>query len=192
MLRGHAAATCAMSAVVREALFRDIIGFIPVYPAVFTFGLWFGYSQLGWSWLETSGGLAADRALADYGEDLCHLRCLRLHQRGSVSMPLALLGAVMTLVKLAAFVAEGALTLAIVTAATIRIYDAPISTGGAACWRWRSRSRRLRSSPVSVSGPSCIASRRRRGGITTLSRRESHTSCRSTSTRTMPGEGITC
>ena len=53
MLRGHGAAACAMSAVVREALYRDIIGFIPVYSGVFMFGLWYGYSQLQWSWLST-------------------------------------------------------------------------------------------------------------------------------------------
>ena len=51
MLRGHASASCVMSAVVREAIFRDIIGFIPVYTGVFAFGLWFGASQLGWAWL---------------------------------------------------------------------------------------------------------------------------------------------
>ena len=133
MLRGHAAAACAMSAVVREALFRDIIGFIPVYTGVFTFGLWFGYSQLGWSRLETVWwALPLTALLADYGEDLCHLRSLRLHQKGKrPSYPLAGLGAVMTAVKLSAFIAEGALTLVIVTAATVRIYGAPDAYG----WR---------------------------------------------------------
>jgi uncharacterized protein (DUF2235 family) len=133
MLRGHAAASCAMSAVVREALYRDIIGFIPVYTGVFTFGLWFGYAQLGWSWLEvTWWALPLTALIADYGEDFCHLRCLRLHRHGkAVPMGLALLGSLMTWIKLTSFVAECVLTLAICTAATLRIYDAPDSYG----WR---------------------------------------------------------
>jgi uncharacterized protein (DUF2235 family) len=133
MLRGHAAARCAMSAVVREALYRDIIGFIPVYTGVFTFGLWFGYSQLEWSWLQILWwALPLTALVADYGEDLCHLRCLRLHQKGKhPSIAHALVGSVMTWVKLIGFFGEGALTLAIVTAATIRIYQAPDDYG----WR---------------------------------------------------------
>ena len=133
MLRGHAAARCAMSAVVREALFRDIIGFIPVYTGVFTFGLWFGYSQLEWSWLQSLWwALPLTALVADYGEDLCHLRCLRLHQKGKCpSIAHALVGSVMTCVKLIGFFGEGALTLAIVTAATIQIYQAPVGYG----WR---------------------------------------------------------
>ena len=133
MLRGHAAARCAMSAVVREALYRDIIGFIPVYTGVFTFGLWFGSSQLEWSWLQILWwALPLTVLLADYGEDLCHLRSLRLHQKGHhPSIGLALVGGVMTWVKLIGFIGEGALTLAIVTAATIRIYEIPTDYG----WR---------------------------------------------------------
>ncbi len=133
MLRGHAAARCAMSAVVREALYRDIIGFIPVYTGVFTFGLWFGYSQLEWSWLQILWwALPLTALVADYGEDLCHLRCLRLHQKGKCpSIAHALVGSVMTWVKLIGFFGEGALTLAIVTAATIKIYQAPVGYG----WR---------------------------------------------------------
>jgi uncharacterized protein (DUF2235 family) len=133
MLRGHAAARCAMSAIVREALYRDIIGFIPVYTVVFTFGLWFGVSQLGWSWLDpTWYVLPLTALLADYGEDLCHLRCLKLHQKAKLpSMGLALVGALMTWVKFASFFAEGLLTLTILGAATLRIFAAPEMYG----WR---------------------------------------------------------
>jgi hypothetical protein len=133
MLRGHGAARCAMSAVVRETLYRDMIGFIPVYAGTFVFGLWFGQSQLGWSWLGAAWwALPLTTALADYGEDICHLRCLRLHQRSRVpSIGLVLLGAVMTAVKLVGFYGSAALTLAITTAATMRIYEAPDAYG----WR---------------------------------------------------------
>ena len=133
MLRGHAAAKCVMSAVVREALFRDIIGFIPVYTGVFAFGLWFGASQLGWAWMETVWwAVPLTAAIADYGEDLCHLRCLRLHQKNRhPSVGLALLGASMTWVKLAGFTAAALLTLAVLAAATVRIYEVPDAYG----WR---------------------------------------------------------
>jgi uncharacterized protein (DUF2235 family) len=133
MLRGHATARCVMSAVVREALYRDMIGFIPVYTGVFTLGLWFGFSQLGWSWLATLWlTLPLTTALADYGEDICHIKCVRLHERGRISpIWLAIFGSLMTWVKLVGFIGAGLLTLATVTAATVRIYDAPDSYG----WR---------------------------------------------------------
>jgi hypothetical protein len=133
MLSGHARARCAMAAVVREALYRDIIGFIPVYSGVFMFGLWFGYAQLGWSALATIWwALPLMTAAADYAEDLCHLRCLRLHQQGKLpSITLALVGSLMTWVKLGGFVAEALLTLAIGTVATVRIYEEPMLYG----WR---------------------------------------------------------
>jgi uncharacterized protein (DUF2235 family) len=133
MLRGHAAARCAMSAVVREALYRDIIGFIPVYSGVFAFGLFFGFSQLGWSWLATLWYvLPLTALLADYAEDVIHLKCLRLHQKAKTpSISLALVGGVMTWVKLAGFIGEGVLTLVIVGAATLRIFEAPVGYG----WR---------------------------------------------------------
>jgi uncharacterized protein (DUF2235 family) len=100
MLRGHAAARCAMAAVVREALYRDIIGFIPVYSVTFMFGLWFGYAELGWTSLQTLWWLLPLTTLvADYGEDVCHLRSLRV------------------------------LTLLIVAAGTLRIYAAPLGYG---------------------------------------------------------------
>jgi len=122
-----------MTAVVREALYRDIIGFIPVYSAVFMFGLWFGYAQLGWSSLETIWwALPLTTAAADYGEDICHLKCLRLHQRKKLSsIALALVGSLMTWVKLGGFISEALLTLAIGTVATARIYEAPMLFG----WR---------------------------------------------------------
>jgi hypothetical protein len=133
MLRGHAAATSVMTAVVREALFRDIIGFIPVYTGVFALGLWFGASQLQWPWLTPLWwALPLTTALADYGEDLCHLRCLRLHEkRQRPSIALALLSAVMTWIKLVGFFGAAALTAWIITAATYRIYQVPDSYG----WR---------------------------------------------------------
>jgi hypothetical protein len=70
--------------------------------------------------------------VADYAEDICHLRCLRLHRKGKMaSVPLAATGTLMTWIKLTGFISEGLLTLAIVTAATLRIYEMPHEYG----WR---------------------------------------------------------
>jgi hypothetical protein len=100
---------------------------------VFAFGLWFGFAELGWSRLDTLWyAVPLATALADYGEDIVHLRCLRLHRKAKLpSFPLVFAGSVMTWVKLAGFLTEGALTLIIVGAATLRIYNAPIGYG----WR---------------------------------------------------------
>jgi hypothetical protein len=123
----HKSDTCRMRAIVRETLYRDIIGFIPVYSVVFTFGLWFGAWQLGWTWLQ---GLwlvvPLIAASADYIEDVCHLRFLKLHERNEhPSLPLTWLGAAMTSTKVVAFSLEGLLTFVIVIAATLRVHDAP-------------------------------------------------------------------
>jgi hypothetical protein len=70
--------------------------------------------------------------VADYTEDLVHLRCLRLHEKNqSPSSRLALFGAAMTFVKMLGFLAGGALTMIITAAATLRIYAAPEMYG----WR---------------------------------------------------------
>ncbi len=126
-------AGCRMRAIVRETLYRDIIGFIPVYSLVFAFGLWFGAWQLQWAWLQ---GLwlvvPLTAATADYIEDVCHLHYLKLHEQNRApSLLLTWLGAAMTLIKLIAFVAEGLLTFVIVIVATIRIHAAPEMYG----WR---------------------------------------------------------
>jgi uncharacterized protein (DUF2235 family) len=124
---------CRMRAVVRETLYRDIIGFIPVYTLVFAFGLWFGAWQLGWLWLQSVWLIVPLTAAAvDYIEDICHLRYLELHERNEApSLLLTWLGAAMTLIKLIAFIGESALTFLIVIVATLRIHSAPAPYG----WR---------------------------------------------------------
>jgi hypothetical protein len=131
--RPHRSAGCRMRAVVRETLYRDIIGFIPVYSLVFAFGLWFGAWQLGWTWLEGLWlAVPLTAAIADYIEDVCHLRLLRLHERDErPSAPLTWLGAAMTLIKFVAFCGEAILTFVIVIVATLCVHDAPEMYG----WR---------------------------------------------------------
>jgi uncharacterized protein (DUF2235 family) len=123
----HTLDTCRMRAIVRETLYRDIIGFIPIYSLVFTFGLWFGAWQLGWAWLHSLWLVVPlIAASADYVEDVCHLRFLKLHERNEhPSLFLTWLGAAMTSIKVVAFSVAGVLTFVIVIAATLRIHDAP-------------------------------------------------------------------
>jgi hypothetical protein len=122
-----------MRAIVRETLYRDMIGFIPVYSLVFAFGLWFGAWQLGWTWLQGLWLIVPlIAASADYLEDVCHLRFLKVHEGDEYpSLFLTWLGAAMTSIKVVALSVEGALTLVIVIAATLRIHETPQPYG----WR---------------------------------------------------------
>jgi uncharacterized protein (DUF2235 family) len=124
---------CRMRAIVRETLYRDMIGFIPVYSLVFAFGLWFGAWQLGWTWLQGLWLIVPlIAASADYLEDVCHLRFLKVHEGDEYpSLFLTWLGAAMTSIKVVALSVEGALTLVIVIAATLRIHETPQPYG----WR---------------------------------------------------------
>jgi hypothetical protein len=125
--RPHKSAGCRMRAIVRETLYRDIIGFIPLYSLVFAFGLWFGAWQLGWTWLQGVWLLIPlTAASADYVEDICHLQLLTIHERDNQPPAyLTWLGAAMTLVKFVAFCSEAILTFVIVLVATVRIHGAP-------------------------------------------------------------------
>jgi len=125
--RPHKSTDCRMRAIVRETLYRDIIGFIPVYSLVFAFGLWFGAFQLGWTWLRNLWlTVPLTAATADYIEDICHLRFLRLHERDEhPSLLITWLCAAMTSIKLVAFIGEALLTIVIVMAATLNIHEAP-------------------------------------------------------------------
>ncbi|HEY1770364.1 MAG TPA: DUF2235 domain-containing protein [Chthoniobacterales bacterium] len=80
----------ALRAILREALWRDIFGFIPSYVFVLGFGCWFAANVLDWKWLATPVfgaipwlALPLIAMAADYYEDCCHLRYLILHQAGA-------------------------------------------------------------------------------------------------------------
>jgi len=86
-----AAAANRLHCAVRESLWRDIMGFIPVYSGVFLFGLWFAatYSPNVFDFLNWPGeGLALwwmiplVTAATDYIEDACQLRYVAAHERG--------------------------------------------------------------------------------------------------------------
>ncbi|HEY5036732.1 MAG TPA: DUF2235 domain-containing protein, partial [Chthoniobacterales bacterium] len=132
-------ATRAMRAIVREALWRDIFGFIPVYSAVFIYGLWFAAHQLGWDWLSQKYFtipfwllLPFISLTADYLEDCCHLRYVALHRAGRApNFLLPLISTASTTIKIAAIAAAGCVTLAALVAGTWDVAQLGPATG----WR---------------------------------------------------------
>jgi len=89
----------AIRETVRQALWRDIFGFIPVYAVVLTFGTWYATEVFGLPSFRSSAALLGQRAgwrelltlaivslpilaaIADYIEDACHLRYLVCYER---------------------------------------------------------------------------------------------------------------
>lgn len=85
------AAQQRLDEILRESLWRDMFGFIPVYSGAFLFGLWFAATYLSpvFGFLNMPGpGLAlwwlipAIAAATDYLEDICHLRYVAVHAAG--------------------------------------------------------------------------------------------------------------
>ena len=78
------AAREAMTGIVRQALWRDGLGFIPVYSCLLFFGLWFSSQRLGWAklWppLEYLWFVVpAIGLISDYLENCFHYQYLSLH-----------------------------------------------------------------------------------------------------------------
>ena len=113
-----------MRALVREALWRDMLGFIPVYSIVLLFGLWFcgrlfgvGASVMEWWWTPV-----ALVAAADYLEDVCHLRYCALHERqANIPNALAAFSFVMSCVKFLIFGAAALFTTAAIVWGTLQL-----------------------------------------------------------------------
>lgn len=121
--------------LVREALWRDVIGFIPVYALVLGFGLWFAARKLDWGFLEYGLGIPVwawiplIAAIADYAEDAIHFSYIRSIERGDAPS-FAWLAWTMTQIKSIAFL--GGLTLTL--AAIFEGSRAVIRDGAAAGW----------------------------------------------------------
>jgi uncharacterized protein (DUF2235 family) len=118
-----------MREIVRAALWRDIVGFIPVYAGFLTFGLWFGayhtklpalqFLKLPGSGFELWWLVPVATALADYLEDACHLRYLSLDEKGAhPSVLLTLFSSAVSVVKSAGFFGALVCTLAGIVAGT--------------------------------------------------------------------------
>jgi uncharacterized protein (DUF2235 family) len=112
-----------MRAVVREALWRDIFGFIPIYTLVGCFGLWFAADKLKWPFLSASWSFSAwpisfwlvplIAFAADYLEDICHLYFVRGHAQGNPPAGIVPLFSIsMSAIKFVAFGIEAPLALA--------------------------------------------------------------------------------
>jgi uncharacterized protein (DUF2235 family) len=128
MINGPAART--MRGTVRESLWRDVFGYVPLYFIVLTYGLWFAQNKLGWDWLKEEYVLLLPlwlllpltAALADYLEDICHFRYLALHKRGAVpSALLPVFAFAMTIIKFAAFTCASLLTLGALVLGSVKV-----------------------------------------------------------------------
>ena len=131
---------------VRAALWRDILGFIPLYTLVFGFGSWLAVTELTpstlpwlmlppwlFDWLKKYWWLFPSlAALADYLEDFCHLKYLGLFEKQR-PIPALLTGFSfsMTVTKFMALAVASALTLAAVIGLTDMILRDVTSAG----WR---------------------------------------------------------
>ena len=118
------AARATLVSTLRESLWRDVIGFIPVYLAVLAFGLWFASFDLDWSFLTaTVVGLpvwawwSLTAALANWAANAVHLS---MAERSGTGVATA--GAfVLTIIKLILFLAGYALLLAATIEGTWRL-----------------------------------------------------------------------
>jgi uncharacterized protein (DUF2235 family) len=138
--------------ILREVLWRDIIGFIPVYTMFLLVGLKFAtmVSYANWAalmtWIPWASSLApwvhsrtapladiwwvlpALAAVTDYIEDFCHLRYLKLFERdpgkNQPSTILTLFSFTATLIKDLAFVASGIICTLAILAGTSGVFSA--------------------------------------------------------------------
>jgi hypothetical protein len=128
-----------LRSVLRQALWRDILGFIPVYGCTLGFGLWFAAQQLGWEisayqfkglpvWLWA----VLIMVVADYLEDICHLHYLRCHEKGGDPfLTETLFATLMSVIKLGLFFTAAAVVLCAVLNGTWKV----LHFGGTAGWR---------------------------------------------------------
>ncbi|HUS17929.1 MAG TPA: DUF2235 domain-containing protein [Chloroflexia bacterium] len=136
----HAArAADTMRHAVYTALWRDTVGFIPVYTLALTTGLYFAAVTLGggkhelWTWLDRGWWLLPlFTALSDLVENTCHGHYARLDLAGKAPPQwLVSLGTLSTLVKFAGLLVGLALIVSAVLSATGQIVQSPSAYG----WR---------------------------------------------------------
>ena len=107
--------------IVGNALWRDVLGFVPVYSVVFGLGLWMAVTQSQWPWLswlkhEWLGvrvwfWIVVITAVADWIEDAVHgIYLWRFSLKGTPNWLLVITGALGTLIKFAGFITACAIT----------------------------------------------------------------------------------
>jgi uncharacterized protein (DUF2235 family) len=103
-----------------QALWRDVVGLIPVYGLVFLLGLWFAASSPvpGFEFLKWPQGfplwwsLPLAAAVANYLQDICQLLYLKLHRLNRPApLPMTLFSFAMSRVKDAGVLLAGGLTI---------------------------------------------------------------------------------
>ncbi len=134
----EAVAIARRNDVVRNTLWRDITGFVPVYAPIMAITMWLGmeYGTPTW-WVDVAQrqvlgvdlwiALVLMTALLDLTEDAITFGYLRAHPPAL----LVLFGALVTLTKLAAFAAAALVCLAVYHDLTVKVIEADL--GG---WRW--------------------------------------------------------
>jgi len=114
------ASKCGMTRIVRELLWRDSFGLIPIYTWLLMFGLHFGAKQLRWKdWWPAVDYLwfflPLTAAIADYTENFFHFRYLSLHDKGlAPKKMMTFVASLMTLLKTITFgvgIAAGAIAI---------------------------------------------------------------------------------
>jgi hypothetical protein len=128
--------------IVRESLWRDILGFIPVYTFIFGTILWLAstYGQHeNWTWLRDTKTIEIPiwiwiifiTAIADCFENTIHLRHVKNYLLGGSSFFLVAIGTIFTIIKFIGFFSALILSVAIFVNLS---YDVLIDEPGG--WRW--------------------------------------------------------
>jgi uncharacterized protein (DUF2235 family) len=116
---------------VRESLWRDICGFIPLYTLVLGFGSWFASTQFepGF-WTDFWFLFPITAAIADYVEDASQFRVVSLYLHGKQpSQFLTVTSFVMSMIKFAAFAAQALLTLSVLIKVSYALMLNPAPAG---------------------------------------------------------------
>jgi hypothetical protein len=118
---------------VRESLWRDILGFVPLYSVVLGFGSWLAGKELGGPWLRTNWFIfPVYAAVTNYFADFLHLHCLSFHRKRMPIPSLFSTGAfLMTFWKYATILPGIGLSLLVISTVTLRILREPVEFG----WR---------------------------------------------------------
>ena len=141
--------------VLRESLWRDIIGFVPIYTFVFGAIMWIGSTygnHENWSWLSHnavylpwSGGrellilpvqlwvfLIALAAIGDYIENFIHLGFIQKYPKGKASLLFSIIAFIATTIKFVGFILAFIFSMGIFINVSINLFSY-IGEGG---WRW--------------------------------------------------------
>lgn len=142
--KSESAVKAEVKAVIEESLWRDILGFIPIFTAVFGIILWIGAQHgifANWTLTESLNSvigipfwlmLISVTAIADYCEDFIHLKHLKNYMKDkNISGTLAFTGYLANVIKMAGFLTSFLLSAYV----TLHLaFEIGSQTGGG--WKW--------------------------------------------------------